>query len=126
MAYVDKAVQAHLGSTLHMVFTGLNEKVADITHADTAKHTIDCVDLGLPANCVLLLLFARRIVGTGSLDAYPIEGTTGIRIGTGANHYGVDMVVPIVNGRLQYSLTVANDDFDLYCIGYLTSGRVLG
>lgn len=124
MGYVSKAVQAHLGSTLHIGFTPYNAKVADITHADTNKHTITLAELGLPANAVALLLQANRVSGTGSLRGYPNEGVYPLYLGQGSIQPGI--VFGIINERLEYDLTVINDDWDLLCMGYWTSGRVLG
>ena len=120
MGYTDKAVQAHMASILHAGLSGLNEKIADITHADTNKHTITLAALGLPDNAIGLLLTANRVSGTGSLRVYPIEGTLGVAL------TGEISNIVVINNRLQYDLTVANDDFDLYCIGYFTAGQVLG
>jgi len=115
---------AHLKSTLHVGFTPYNDKVADITHADTNKHTITLEALGLPSNAIVLLLTAKRITGTGSLRGYPNEGTNDLYLGIGTAQAGI--VFAIINERLQYDLTVANDNWDLFCMGFWTSGKVLG
>jgi len=124
MGYVDKALSAHLRSTLHSGFTSMNGKVADITHADTAKHTITLAEMGLPSNAIALILLADRISGTGSLNGYPNEGTKGLYLGRGDIQQGI--VFGIINERLEYSLSTSGDDWDLFCLGYWTSGRVPG
>ena len=100
-----------------------NDQIADITHADTNKHEITLAAMGLPNNVVKLHLGVTRISGTGVMQFYPGEGTRGVSVATGiAGH----VAVIIVNERLQYKLSVANDDFDLFCLGYETQGRLLG
>ena len=100
----------------------LNKKIADITHADTNKHTLDLSAAGVlqtggeTRKIVALVLTGKRMVGTGYLYYYPNEGNyslTSIDVGSGA-------FVFIKDGtqRLQYSLTVSGDDYDLICHGY--------
>ena len=124
MGYVDKAVSAHLASTLHAGFTPYNEKIADITHADTAKHTISLESLGLPPTAIVLLLGAVRISGTGYLQVYPNEGVDLIRLGPAFNN--AVFPIAIILERLEYKLNVASDDFDVYCFGFWTVGQVRG
>ena len=94
-----------------------NTKVADITHADVNHHTITLATMGLPVTAVCLILGAMRQGGTGMFYAYPNEGGVGFYIGhVGGTSYAKS--VGIINQRLEYNLTVANDDFDLYCFGY--------
>ena len=99
-------------------FTPHNGKVADITHADVAKHTITLATMGLPTNATALILTVSRVAGAGVLRFYPNEGGFYIRPSGVVGETIV--VVGIINQRLQYSQSVANDDFDLYCFGYLT------
>lgn len=96
---------------------GHDGKVADITHADTNKHTITLATMGLPQSIKALQLLAVRIGGAGNFNVYPAEGTYSLTIGHGAEFRG--KWCAIINNRLQYSLNTANDDFDLYCVGYL-------
>lgn len=124
MSYTDKALQAHMKSTLHTGFTPYNGKIADITHADTNKHEITLAALGLPDNAKVLILGFTRISGTGSLQFYPNEGAQLVKTAGTSAHFST--CVAIINERLQYDLQVANDDFDLYCFGYWTSGQVIG
>ena len=128
MGYTDKAVQAHMKAALHAGYTPMAEKIADLTHADANKHTITLSALGIPDNAVAVLVWGKRITGTGQLYAYPLEGAEPIRIGMAGDVGGTYylQLVPVANARLEYALTVANDDWDLWCFGYFTSGQVLG
>ena len=100
------------------IFTGMNEKIADISHADTNKHELRLDDLGFPSNIVKIILGARRVTGTGKLRVYPISGTQGFGMDEMATTQLEGETVAIVNGKLTYSLTVINDDFDVFCFGY--------
>jgi len=123
MGYVDKASMALIRRGLVQSFVSMNAKIADISEADTNKHLITLIAMGLPANAKVILLGAKRISGTGALDVFPDEGTEATRVGDSANMYGKNFAIGVTDERLQYALTVANDDFDLYCLGYWTSGR---
>jgi len=97
-----------------------NAKIADITHADTAKHTLDlAAALSETRKIIDIHVSTNRIGGTGYFRVYPNEGTAHLQCGTYSD--GSDHRVIIANGtqRLQYSLTTANDDFDLFCFGYV-------
>lgn len=100
------------------IFVPYNAKIADITHADTNKHMLDLeIALTEARKIIAILPKAARTSGSGGLVVYPNEGTTH----TGdINLYCRGWIV-IADGtqRLQYSLLVANDGFDLYCYGYV-------
>lgn len=101
------------------MFVPYNGKIADITETDTAKHTLDLeTALSETRKIVSVVLKAIRITGTGTFYTYPNEGTSYVEIIWGKN--GVAPIV-IKDGtqNLQYALTVANDDFDLFCFGYV-------
>jgi hypothetical protein len=109
------------------VFIPYNGKIADITEADTSKHYLTLAnDAGTGAiagetrKIIAICLAASRISGTGDFYVYPNEGTRYLDIGTSAVTYGRGFIV-IADGtqRLQYSQSVANDDWDLYCLGYI-------
>lgn len=102
------------GRQIH--FTPFNDKVADITEADINLHTITLATLGFPLNTRILILGSVRVAGTGVFRVYPNEGGTALQIGGGAVERGKP--IGIINERLQYNLTVINDDWDLYCWGY--------
>ena len=102
------------------IFVPYNGKIADITHADTNKHTLDLATaLSETRKIIAVQLGCARIAGTGYLKPYPNEGAGSNELPTFSG-YGYNKVV-IANGtqRLQYALSVANDDFDLYCYSYV-------
>lgn len=102
-----------------VVFVPYSGKIADITHADTNKHTLDLATaLSESRKIIAVQAGANRISGTGVLRLYTNEGTYSSL--QGAYPHTMPFTV-IADGtqRLQYDLTVANDDFDLYCWGYI-------
>ena len=102
-----------------LILVSMNEKIADISEPDTLKHFLDLeAALGETRKIVSVLITAERVLGTGVFCLYPNEGTDW----TGAHtdrHYRLTPIV-IADGtqRLQYSQSVANDDFDVYCHSY--------
>lgn len=96
-----------------------NEKILDIQKNDTATR-ISSISSKVPPNCVGVILNVVRQSGTGSLDVYPNEGSAGIRL----TDVSTTAVLYIVNQRIKYVQTVANDDFDLYMLGYFIEGTI--
>ena len=103
-------------------FVPYSGKIADITHADTDKHTLDLATaLSDTRKIIMVIITWIRISGTGELAVYPNEGT--------GTHYGASwtsssiasfpLVIKDGTQRLQYALSVASDDFDMYCKGYV-------
>ena len=120
MAYVRTS-----GRYPNHIFIPYNAKIADITHADTNKHTLELANAagtgaiaGETRKIVMVGLRAIRIAGTGSLNVWPNEGAFRAYIVTDGGST-TECVLAAGTNRLQYSLTVANDDWDLYCIGYV-------
>ena len=106
-------------------FVPYNGKIADITHADINKHELTLANgagtgaiTGETRKIICVILEARRIAGTGYFPVYPNEGTAYASLSSGG--WTVYPIV-IANGlqRLQYNLSVANDDWDLYSMGYV-------
>jgi len=98
-------------------FVPYNGKIADITHADTAHHYLDLeTALSETRKIVFLSLQVPRIAGTGNILAYPNEGARQCQV---SGDYETTVGIAAGSQRLEYSLTVANDDFDLYCLGYV-------
>ena len=125
MGYTDKALSAHIKSTLHSGFTLINEKIADLAPGDTLKHFVTLADLGLPDTAVCLILGVVKTSGIGFFYVYPNEATRSTRLeeagGTPPSHpFGV------ANKRIQYSIQTATDVYELYCFGYWHSGRIEG
>ena len=101
-------------------FVPYNGKIADITEADTNKHFLDLeTALSETRKIIAVQLHQTLVAGADDLYAYPNEGTEKTWIY--ARSLGVANWIIIADGtqRLQYSLETANDDFDVYCIGYV-------
>jgi len=104
---------------IKQMFVPYNGKIADIKEADTSKHTLNLATvLGETREIIMAELCAVRVSGTGELRAYPNEGTEYVNLSFG---YGRTWTIIIKDGtqRVQYAQSVANDDFDLYCYGYV-------
>ena len=105
-------------------FVRCAQKIADITEADVNKHTITMDAMGLPMNTIKIQVSMIRIAGTGIMVFYPYNSALGIKPD---NSSSVTTLRPreigIEHGELVYNLTVANDDFDIYCTGYATQRR---
>ena len=100
-------------------FIPYNGKIADITHADTNQHTLDLAAALVETRKIIAVLCgADRMAGTGAMLIYPNEGATSSTWMTSRMNPPLTV---IKNGtqELQYSLTVANDDWDMYCFGYV-------
>lgn len=100
------------------MFIPYNGKIADITHADILRHTLDLqAALGDTREIIAVTVVALRQSGTGVFYVYPNEGADFL---VAENQFRSPCVI-IADGtnRLQYSLSVANDDWDLYCMGYV-------
>ncbi|GAH96755.1 unnamed protein product, partial [marine sediment metagenome] len=103
------------------IFVPYNGKIADITETDTNKHTLDLeTALTETRKIIALSITAKRMGGTGEFNCYPNEGAQPSLVGSSASVYLRGMLI-IKDGtqRLEYNLTVANDDWDLYCLGYV-------
>lgn len=101
------------------IFVPYNGKIADITHADTNKHTLDLATvLSETRKIIAVIISTLRIAGTGTLYIYANEGTNPFYMGTTENHAETAIIANNTQ-RLQYALQDANSDWDLYCIGYV-------
>ena len=109
------------------IFVPYNAKIADITHADTVTHLLTLANAagtgaiaGETRKIIAVIVWGNRIAGTGLLNAYSNEGVTGLVIGSAAlQSYLQPIVIANNSQRLQYNLSVAGDDYDLYCHGYV-------
>jgi len=106
-------------------FVPYNGKIADITHADTNKHTLTLANgagtgaiAGETRKIIAVIIGNFRISGTGGCYFYPNEGGTECLSGTDRRWIGTVVIADGTN-RLQYALAAANDDFDLHCFGYV-------
>ena len=118
---VNKTVVYYMGSVevnKYQIFIPFNAKIADITHADTNKHFLDlAAALSENRTIVDIRLLGARISGTGFFYIYPNEGAQKDFLSSWAQ--SVDIMIAAKSQRLQYSLSVANDDWDLHCFGYV-------
>jgi len=103
----------------HQIFVPYNGKIADITHADTNLHTLDlAAALTETRKIIAVIVMDQKITGTGVLNVYPNEGAQSSYLSGDTMLMGF-VVIADGTQRLQYALSVANDDFDLYCLGYV-------
>ncbi len=94
-----------------------NAKIADITEDDTDAHTFAlAAPLSETRRIASISLKCSRVTGTGSFYVYPNEGSSFYSYSSG-NSWG-PIAVASGTQRFQYSLSVANDDWDIYCLGY--------
>jgi len=100
-------------------FVPYNNKIADINESDTNKHFLDLeAALGETRKIVGLIIRADRVSGSGVFYIYPNEGTAmAVYLSSGLS----SPICLIKEGsqRLQYRQSVANDDWDIYCFGYI-------
>jgi len=123
MGYVDKATMALLGSDLLVNFASLDgSKLADITHADTNEHTLTPAALGLPANAIAVYVMCFRQSGTGAFEiATELGGAAFTTPASDKALWPIDDT-----GVFRYSLSVANDDWDVFGFAVVLQGRLEG
>ena len=113
------------GLSGQQIMVPYNGKIADIKEADTNKYYLTLANAGGTGaiagetrKIIAVIIRWNRASGTGNLNFYPNEGTY---VAGGSSSTTVTYVIIIADGtqRLQYSQSVANDDWDLYCLGYV-------
>lgn len=101
------------------IFVPYNGKIADITHADTNKHMLDlAIALGETRKIISIEIVPFRMGGTGNFYTFANEGGNSI-YGFTDNVQNRHVILANGTNRLQYQLSPANDDWDLYCHGYV-------
>jgi len=107
-------------------FVPYNGKIGDLTHADTNRHELTVANpagtgaiAGETRKIIMLILGAVRMAGAGSFSLYPNEGATGSPQWTTDVSNPHPIVIANDSQRVQYSLSVAGNDWDLYCMGYV-------
>jgi len=99
------------------IFVPYNGKIADIAPGDTNPHYLDlAAALSETRTIISITPKTTRVSGTGSMYLYPNEGTTVMNCGSG---HQPAVIIASGTQRLKYALTVATDDWDLYCLGYV-------
>lgn len=102
------------------IYVPYNAKIADINEVDTNLHTLDLATaLSESRNITAVIISHTRIAGTGNLQVYPNEGSRYLNVDWASA--GTTVVLAAGTNRLQYKQSVANDDFDLYCLGYIVT-----
>lgn len=111
----------HTFNVTTITIINYNGKIADITHADTSKHTINLtVVLSESRKIMWIELACTRNSGTGYMWSYPNNGSQYRNISS-ATSSGVTYICGTTINSFIYSLTVSGDDFDLFCFGYAVS-----
>ncbi|MFX1476234.1 MAG: hypothetical protein ACFFCO_12265 [Promethearchaeota archaeon] len=97
-------------------FVQYNAKLLDINESGawTCTRTFTLVP-----NVVAVVISAHRQSGTGSIIFYPNESTQGVTLADGGN-----MVLNVNGQQLKFKQGTAADDWDIYCMGYWTEGRL--
>lgn len=108
------------------LFVPYNAKIADITHADILKHTLTLANgagtgaiAGETRTIVAIYLVQIIDAGTGFLHYYCNEGVDYITTGVNGEMVPIWVLLLARSQRVQYSLSVVNDDWDVYCVGYV-------
>jgi len=91
-------------------------QIYDITHPDVNEHSVG-LPVGYPANTRALLVMCTRMAGTGVIYLISTSGVISSRWTVSTGLAGV--WVRAADGQFYHSLSVANDDWDLYAIGYI-------
>lgn len=93
-----------------------NAKIADLQENNTTKHDLTLATMGLPLNTKILFLQVIRQSGTGNFRVWPNNGTNY----TTVSNQGFRLNAIVVHDqKIVWSGSVANDDFDLHCLGYI-------
>lgn len=120
----DKYVLGGTGSVIKIarddkypIFVPYNGKILDINESDTSDHTADvATPLSETRDILALIVKSPRISGTGHLEWYPNEGADTFQASSSYDCHTVALAAGL--NRVKYKQSVANDDFDVYCMGY--------
>ena len=94
-------------------------KIADLQENDTATHILDLRSF-VPPECIAILFSANRKAGSGVFRIYPRSSPSNYFL-TSSN---IQVLTTIKDQELKWQNTVANDDWDLYLIGYFVQKRI--
>ena len=89
-------------------------KIYDITHADTNEHSV-ALPAGYPANTKALIVRCSRVAGTGNIYLNSVPGASGATWQIATPNTGV--WIRATDGMFYYSISVANDDWDIFAVG---------
>jgi len=93
-------------------------KIADLQENDVNPHEINISTI-VPPECMALLICPHRISGAGSFIIYPRSSATrtvtitSLQLG----------MAPVKDQVIMWKNSVANDDWDLYLMGYFVQKR---
>lgn len=90
-------------------------KIADINESDTNTHSTTTSALGLPENTVMIMVHHQRMAGTGTLSYRDKNGSWHCEKSAGGCWW-----IKATDGKWYYGQSVANDDFDVFTMGYFT------
>ena len=93
-------------------------QIADLQENDTTAHIEDFSHI-LPPGTLAILIVPQRISGTGNFQIFPRSHGTKNWVAT------IDSfsLVTVKNRELKWKNTVANDDWDIYLLGYFVQKR---
>ena len=96
-------------------------KIAELQEDDTATH-IEDISAYIPKETKAILVRCLRLGGTGILLAYPMSGPT-IYTYIGDMDTCEGAILPITNREIKWKLSIANDQWDVYLLGYFVQKR---
>jgi len=104
---------------LRHLFIPYDAKIADINESDTNEHSLNLATaLSETRTIVAVFLSWSRLAGTGLLGVY--SKTSAARYsGYISTSEETTTVVLDDSPNLYYKQSVANDDFDVFCTGYV-------
>jgi len=93
-------------------------KIADLQENDTAAHELDLSPF-VPPGTKACILLVERSSGTGYFHVFPNSHATL----NWAMQINMQMLIVVKDQTLKWKNTVANDDWDLYLLGYFVQKR---
>jgi len=102
-------------------FIPKNFKLMDIAEDNTETHTCS-ISAQVPPNCVAIIVNCKRDSGSGYLALWPMEGTYNVQC-WGARDTAT-LGIKNMNQQIKYKQSVANDVFELYCLGWFVEGEL--
>jgi len=102
-------------------FIPYDQKIADIQENDTTDHYIDLTAVFPGVEIVAIHICAIRSSGTGYLKVWPAELSNNsiFLLKETANTNAAWVILADGLNRIMWRNSVANDDWDIYCFGYL-------
>jgi len=92
-------------------------KILDLKEDDTTVHTED-LSLLVPPETKAVLIQPRLIAGAGHFRVYPLSDSDYV-----TPNVNTINIVPILNRELNWSNSIANDEWDIWLFGYFVQRR---